>query len=120
MLSALATGMPPLYPPIAPVMSIELAAMTAMIAAARRRWPDRHELALLVPALLFGRVLHLALAYSFASLVELPPAFVAGLSFVSGWPGVVLMIVVVPAIVRAARGASSWAGSAPEWPDELS
>lgn len=120
MLSALVTGMPPLYPPVGPIMAIELAVMTALIAAARRRWPARHELALLVPVLLLGRVLYVALATAFALLVELPPAFVAGLSFVSGWPGVVLMIVVVPFIVRAADGARSWARPAPEWPDELS
>jgi hypothetical protein len=119
LLSALATGMPPLYPPIGPVMSLELAAMTALIAAARRRWPAQHELVLLVPALLLGRVLHVALATAFAVVVELPPAFVAGLSFISGWPGVVLMIAVVPCIVRAADAAGSWTGETAEWPDEL-
>jgi len=32
--------------------------------------------------------------------MELPAKFIAGISFLSGWPGIILMIVVVPAIVR--------------------
>ncbi len=119
MLSSLTTGMPPLYPPIGPVMSVELAAMTALIAAASRRWPVRHELVLMVPALLLGRVLHVGLVFAVALVVDLPPAFLAGVSLVSGWPGVVLMIAVVPFIVRAADGVRSWSDSTAESRDEL-
>ncbi len=117
-LSALVTGMPPLYPPVAPIMALELAAMAALIAAARRRWPRAPELALLLPVLLLGRALYVGMAASFAHLVELPAAWVAGLSFVSGWPGIVLMLAAVPVIVRSAGAGRSRAQAPRESPDE--
>lgn len=117
-LSALVTGMPPLYPPVAPIMALELAAMAALIAAARRRWPRAPELALLLPVLLLGRALYVGMAASFAHLVELPAAWVAGLSFVSGWPGIVLMLAAVPVIVRSAGAGRSTAQAPRESPDE--
>lgn len=104
MLSAVTTGMPPLYPPVAPAMALELAAMAALIALARGRWPRANEWLLLTPVLLLGRVLYVAIAWSFAQAVELPAAFVAGLSLLGGWPGIVLMIVGVPPIARLSRG----------------
>jgi hypothetical protein len=118
-LSALVTGMPPLYPPVAPIMALELAAMAALIAAARRRWPHAAELAVLLPVLLLGRVLYVGMAAAFARLVELPAAWVAGLSLVSGWPGIVLMLAAVPVIVRSAGPGRSRANTPPERRDEL-
>jgi hypothetical protein len=103
LISGLATGMPPFYPPIAPVMAVELALVCAGIALARRRWPALNEWAILVPALVAGRVLNTALMYGLARALGLPAEFIAGLSFVAGWPGVVLMLVVVPPLVRAVR-----------------
>jgi hypothetical protein len=103
LLSAAATGMPPLYPPVALVMAVELAAMSGCIALLARRQPRLPELAVLAPVLALGRVLNVALTYAFAVLLELPAGFVAGLSFVAGWPGLVLMLVVVPPLVRAVR-----------------
>lgn len=118
LMSSLATGMPPIYPPVAPIMAVELAAMTALVAACRRRWPQAHVLVILVPALVAGRVVYVALATAFASVVELPTAFVAGLSFLSGWPGIALMLVTVPSIVRSAEAVRPVRHSA-ECPDEL-
>lgn len=118
-LSALATGMPPLYPPVAPIMALELAAMAALIAAARRRWPRAAELAVLLPVLLLGRVLSVGMAAGFARLVELPAAWVAGLSLVSGWPGILLMLAAVPVIVRSAGAGRIRADTSRERPDEF-
>jgi len=42
-------------------------------------------------------------AYAVAQLMDLPAGFLAGLSLVSGWPGIILMIVVVPPLVLAAK-----------------
>ena len=114
LLSSLVTGMPPLYPPVAPAMAFELATMAALIAVVRGRWPRANEWAVLVPVLLLGRVLYVAFAWSFALVVELPATFVAGLSLLGGWPGVVLMIAVVPVIVRSARPARGRAHILPE------
>jgi len=119
MLSALVTGMPPLYPPVAPIMALELAVMAALIAAARRRWPLAAEIRLLLPVLILGRVLYVGMAASFARFVELPVAWVAGVSLISGWPGIALMLAVVPAIVRSAGAGQVPVPSPSERTDEL-
>jgi hypothetical protein len=103
LMSGVATGMPPLYPPVAVCMAIELAAMAALISLAMIRWPRANESLVLLPVLVLGRALNFGLAYASALLIALPPSFVAGLSFLSGWPGVVLMAVAVPAVARAGR-----------------
>lgn len=103
LLSGAATGMPPFFPPIAVFMALELSVMAALVSAVRQRWPSLHELAVLVPVLLFGRVFYVALVYFFSVFIQLPAKFMAGLSLVSGWPGVVLMVVVIPAVARASR-----------------
>jgi hypothetical protein len=101
--SALFTGMPPLFPPIAIVMAAELAFMAALISMVTRRWPRCHPLAVLVPVLGLGRVFYFGVMLVLASWLDLPAAFVAGLSLVSGWPGLILMVVVVPGLVLGAR-----------------
>lgn len=103
LLSGAVTGMPPFYPPVAVFMALELATMAALVASAVRRWPQVATWIVLVPVLLLGRVLAVALIYGFSLAVELPATFLAGVSLVSGWPGVVLMIVVVPVVARAGR-----------------
>ncbi|MCU0232742.1 MAG: hypothetical protein MUE90_01740 [Thermoanaerobaculales bacterium] len=103
LLSGAVTGMPPYFPPVAPIMALELALMAALLGAARRRWPDLRALALLLPVLALGRVVHVALVYAAAAVVELPAAFMAGLSFLSGWPGIVLMLLVVPTLVEIGK-----------------
>lgn len=102
-LSGAITGMPPLYPPIALVMAVEIAFMSGCIALAGRRWPGANEWLILVPVLVAGRILNVALMVVAALLLDLPPRFVAGLSFIAGWPGLVLMLVVVPPLVRVLR-----------------
>jgi hypothetical protein len=105
LLSGALTGMPPFYPPVAPCMALELAAMAAIVSVVVSAWPRANELLVLVPVLIFGRALGVVLAYASARLLDLPAGFVAGISFIAGWPGVVLMIVAVPAVARAGRAA---------------
>lgn len=100
MVSALTTGMPPLFPPVAPAMAIELGFMAAALAALRARFASVPVLGHVVPVLLLGRLVNAGVLYGFAVIMQLPPAFVAGISFISGWPGVILMIVVLPVIAR--------------------
>ncbi len=103
LLSALLTGMPPLFPPIALLMSLELGTMAGLMAWARRRAPALPTLAILVPGLLLGRALHLGLAWGLAwglaRWLDLPASFLAGLSVLAGWPGLVLMAVVIPSLL---------------------
>jgi ubiquinone/menaquinone biosynthesis C-methylase UbiE len=57
----------------------------------------------LAPVLLLGRVLYVALVYALSLAIELPAAFMAGLSLLGGWPGIVLMMAVVPPVARMRR-----------------
>jgi len=102
-LSGAVTGMPPLYPPIAAFMGIELAFMAALIATVVRRWPRLHPWLVLIPVLLLGRVVNVALVYGFARIITLPAGFLAGLSLVSGWPGLILMVAAVPPVAMLGR-----------------
>ena len=103
LLSAVLTGMPPLYPPVAAAMSLELAVMSALIALVVTRWPAVNEWLVLLPVLAVGRVLYIAIVYAFSRAIALPATFIAGLSFLAGWPGVVLMLIVVPPVARFGR-----------------
>ncbi|MBP7866996.1 MAG: hypothetical protein KA419_13725 [Acidobacteria bacterium] len=100
LLSGAVTGMPPFYPPVALVMAMELGVMAALVASVRTRWPGVNTWAVLVPVLLLGRALNVALVYGLARFMDLPAAFLAGLSFLSGWPGILLMMAVIPVTVR--------------------
>ena len=103
LLSGLVTGMPPFYPPIAPVMAAELALMSSLVALVYRRW-RANEWGLLLVALIVGRAVNFGSMLGVAALIDLPPAFVAGLSLLSGWPGIVLMMVVIPPLARQFGG----------------
>jgi hypothetical protein len=103
LLSGAITGMPSFYPPIAFIMSVELAAMCGIIAFIRLALPKIHELIILIPVLLLGRCIGVGLIYLMAVFMQLPAKFVAGASLISGWPGIILMIVAIPAIIRISR-----------------
>jgi hypothetical protein len=100
-LSAVTTGMPPLFPPVALAMASELGLMAGALAWLRTRYPAFPVLGHVIPVLVVGRLLNAALLYAASAMVSLPAAFIAGISFVAGWPGVLLMIVVLPVVARA-------------------
>ncbi|MBP8303419.1 MAG: hypothetical protein KBE04_04755 [Phycisphaerae bacterium] len=103
LLSGAVTGMPPFYPPVAAFMALELAAMAGLIAALVQWRPKINEWLVLIPVLLLGRCLYVGLVYVFSLIVELPAGFLAGLSFVKGWPGILLMVAVVPPVAKIRR-----------------
>ena len=104
LLSGFVTGMPPFMPPVAFIMSVELALMAALIGALGAVFPRMPAWARLAVALAFGRVVYVALAYAAARALDLPAGFVAGISLLSGWPGIVLMMLAIPALVRIMKG----------------
>lgn len=106
LLSGAVTGMPPFVPPIAPVMSVELALMAVVIGALRVAFPRLPVWVTLVSALAVGRVVNAGLLYGAARVMNLPAGFVASISLVSGWPGLALMIAVIPQIVRLSAAPS--------------
>jgi hypothetical protein len=109
LISGAITGMPPFYPPVAFIMSMELSIMCAILSLSRTYFPRIHELFILIPTLLLGRCIGVGLIFLMALFMKLPAKFVAGASLLSGWPGIILMIVAVPAAVRlsAAAGIST-------------
>jgi len=102
LLCGAATGMPPFYPPVAVIMAVELAIMAAVIAAIKQYKPKWNEGVILVPSLILRRIVNIGLIYLFAGFIDLPAGFFAGASFISGWPGIILMMAVVPPLVRLA------------------
>lgn len=106
LISALATGMPPLYPPVAAVLSVEGAVLGGMAAALyrpRRRggpWPA------LIAAVATGRMATFLLTWAMARSFGLPPAASAAAAVIQGLPGVALQLAVVPLALRglARRG----------------
>ena len=98
-ISSLATGMPPMYPPVAAQMSLEGVVLGGVAAAIYRSQPRRLWPALL-SAVLLGRLSALAAAWFLARLFGLPAAFVSAAMLVRGLPGVALQMAVVPLVVR--------------------
>ena len=103
LLSGAVTGMPPFFPPVAIFMSLELAMMASLISYGKKLRPQINEWVVLVPVLLFGRIFYVLLVYLFSLVINLPAKFMAGLSLISGWPGIILMIVVIPPIARIGK-----------------
>jgi len=98
LVSSLTTGMPPLYPPVAVVMSVEcmvLAATARFVYCATRGrvWPAA------VAAVVCGRAVSLSLSWLVASYLDLPQRLSVAASFVQGLPGIALQLSVVPLIV---------------------
>lgn len=95
-ISALATGMPPVYPPVAAVMSLEAAAM-ATAAALLRRLPVFWAVSLTI---LCGRLVAFGASWALARSFGLPPAFASAAMLVQGLPGVALQATLVPLLLR--------------------
>ncbi len=100
LLSGIVTGMPPFYPPVAVIMSLELAFMAGLIGVLRKLLPRVKPFLILLPVLILGRIIGVGLIYLIAQFMKLPAPYVAGASFISGWPGIILMLVTIPLIVR--------------------
>lgn len=101
------TGMP--LPPLAPVMSIELAVQVGLIGLFRICAGKRQPLgwgkvfAALAVVLIFGRFLHTGLIWLLVQIFPNVPGVsrmaITWLSFLIGWPGVVAMLLFVPVFV---------------------
>ena len=99
--SAAMTGMPPISPPIAPAMTIELAAIATAASVLHRRLGLNPWLAA-VGAIVCGRAVYAAELFVLAPLfgVHLPAAAAGAWALVKGWPGLVIQLAVVPPVVK--------------------
>lgn len=100
------TGMPLLWPPLAAVLSVELAVQVGALGIFRT-WRGRRGvlsmgsvLAGLLGVLVAGRFLHAGLIWLVAqAFPQLPASVVASASLLAGGPGVIVMLVFVPVFV---------------------
>lgn len=100
------TGMPLLWPPLAAVLSVELAVQVGALGIFRT-WRGRRGvlsmgsvLAGLLGVLVAGRFLHAGLIWLVAqAFPQLPAGLVASASLLAGGPGVIVMLVFVPVFV---------------------
>ena len=99
-ISALATGMPPLYPPVAAVVSAEGVALAGVASLLYRRG-RKNVWSALIPAVIAGRCTALLAMWILAKAFALPPALSAVASVLEGLPGVVLQLAVVPPVLHA-------------------
>ncbi|MBN2344927.1 MAG: hypothetical protein JXO51_00955 [Candidatus Aminicenantes bacterium] len=98
LLSALLTGMPPLYPPVAFIMTAEGLLFTGLPQPLRRRFHFPVWMALLV-ILLLDRFLLFVMVRGLAGLMELPPSLLGWAAVVHGLPGLALMLAVLPPFI---------------------
>ena len=99
MLSALLTGMPPLAPPIAPIMSAEGLVLGAMASICYLRL-GCHIYLSAVAAVCLQRLVMASLMALLAPYFGIPPALAAFGALLKGIPGVALLIVAVPFLVK--------------------
>jgi hypothetical protein len=99
-ISALLTGMPPLYPPLALIMACEGAALGGVASLAYRslKWNVWVSLGL---AIVSERIILVMAAIWIAPLFAIPPSLLSIGSLTISMPGIVLMILLVPVIVKS-------------------
>lgn len=100
--SSLLTGMPPLYPPVAAILSVE-AAVAAGLAAVIYRQGRGSLWGALAAAVTASKLAGFGLSYILATAFDLPAAFASAAMLVQGLPGVALMLAVAPAAALWAR-----------------
>ena len=101
--SALLTGMPPLYPPIAFIIAAELAVFCFIISflSARTKLP---VLVVLLIAIVAERTAQVLLYLYIMPLFGVPAAVWSVYDILKVMPGIILMIVLVPIMVPTVRG----------------
>jgi hypothetical protein len=90
--------MPPLVPPVAVWMALELGAM-AFFASLLRRRTRLPVAAILLVVLLSGRALYAAQVYATSTFLALPAGVLTLASLVSPWPGILLAVLSLPPVV---------------------
>ena len=99
LLSALLTGMPPLAPPIAPIMSAEGLVLGVLSSVCYRRLGWHIHLSALA-AVCVQRLVMASLMALLAPFFGIPSALAAFGALLKGIPGVGLLVIAVPFLVR--------------------
>lgn len=98
LISALLTGMPPIYPPIAPLMMAEGFVLGGTIALLRRKagWGIYPSL---ISGIILQRIIMVLAVFVVSPAFHLPPEIFSISLFASGIPGVFLQLVAIPPLV---------------------
>ena len=99
LLSSIATGMPPLSPPIAPLMAIEGAVLAGTASVLYRRFHLNIWITM-IAAIAGERFVLFIAAFFFAPVLGIPGEVLSLVSVVKGFPGVILLLIVTPVVVR--------------------
>lgn len=107
-LSSLLTGMPPILP-TAPMMMVELAVLAA-VASLLYHHLKRDVWSATVVALIASRGAEALMIMAFGTLlsIELPWWAYVAATVVAGWPGIVLLIVVIPPLALTIQKTSQF------------
>jgi niacin transporter len=100
--SFLLTGMPPIAPPILPLMIGELIVSSLLLSAIHVHWKKSIWIALPV-AIAADRLLLFLVAGIIAPLFGWPRPFLSLALVISGLPGVVLQIIILPLAIKLIR-----------------
>jgi hypothetical protein len=102
LVSALLTGMPPFYPPIAFIMMAEGLLFTGLPQGLQKLLRTPVWLTLLI-ILLLDRLLLYFLMLGMSSLLRLPGWFLGWVSILHGLPGLALMLAILPWLISKLR-----------------
>lgn len=99
LVSALLTGMPPLFPPIAFIMMIEGLSLTGIPAVLYQK-KKKGVLLTLIITLVADRLILLGAVVLTAKWLNLPPGVLGLASLVKGVPGIILILIIIPPLVK--------------------
>ena len=97
--SAIVTGMPPFFPPVAPIMCIELSVLAGSISLFYKKFKWNIRISL-IGAIILSRTVYVVILLLIIPLMKLPPGVLTTAAAISGIPGIILMIAVVPFAVK--------------------
>lgn len=98
--SSFLTGMPPLYPPMAFVISVEGAALGSLPSILHRRLGAGVRISL-AAALAAERAVLLAAIAAVARWLDLPAGFLGWAAFLRSLPGVIVIFAIFPPLIAA-------------------
>jgi hypothetical protein len=101
LVSALLTGMPPFYPPIAFIMMAEglvIASLPAILY--RNRRIKLNPWITVILTMMADRLVLLACVPVLSRLLDLPPGMLTFAALIKGIPGIIMMIVIIPPLVK--------------------
>ncbi|MFC1558274.1 ECF transporter S component [candidate division KSB1 bacterium] len=97
--SAVVTGMPPFFPPVALVMCIELSVLAGSISLFYRRFKWNIWISL-IGAIILSRTIYILILLLVIPLLMLPPEILTIAAVISSIPGIILMAAIVPFAVK--------------------